>query len=110
MLGTDEKNRLLSRFDGDPPSPLAALLKCAGGILALVMVAAGPWLVLTAGSPNSYDQAAERDVPPAGTVVPASVAESKRVFDERRQHHEAARKINVQAVSSAAASSQAEPE
>ena len=97
MLSTDEKNRLLSQFDRDPPSPLAALLKCAAGILALFIVAAGPWLVLTAASPNGYGQAAKRDVPQARAVIPPSLAESKRVFDERRRHYEAIPRSNAQA-------------
>jgi len=102
MLSTVEKDRLLSRFDRNPPSPLAALLKCAAGILALVIVAAGPWMFLSASGPTAAPAAGEQTASQADRPVPSNLAESKRVFDERRERYEAARQATAAAATNSA--------
>lgn len=91
MQSAEERRRLLSRFDGDSLSPFVALLICAAGILALVVVTAGPWLVLNAGGSTSVATVGGHADPRASKVLPHTLAESKRVFDERRQNYDAAR-------------------
>lgn len=85
MLNAEERSRLMSRLGRDSISPLAAVLKCFAALLVLVIIAAGPWTFLTAGGPPGAE--AER-VSPQG--APA-VAESRRVFEERRQAYDSAR-------------------
>lgn len=85
MQSLEERRRLLERYGGDEPAPLAAVLKCAAGILILVVVAAGPWVVLSAGTQGSTDG---RPVYRASRAHSDSMAESRRVFEERRRLHE----------------------
>jgi hypothetical protein len=86
MQSAEERCKLLERYGGEQPGPLVAVLKSAVGILALVAIAAGPWLLV------SSDGGTAAGTPPtSGTAMPYpnSMAESKRIFDERRQRHEA---------------------
>ena len=85
MQSTDERQQLLKRYGGDQPAPLTAVLKCAAGILTLVAVAAGPWLVLSAGSGASVDGHLAYG---SARGFPNSMAESRRVWEERRQRHQ----------------------
>lgn len=87
MLSTDERDRLLSQFERNPPGPLTALVNCAAGILALVIVAAGPWLVLS--SDAAWTAAEQPAFQAARSLQYSAMAESKRIFDERRQRYEA---------------------
>jgi hypothetical protein len=59
MLSTEERNKLVSRLDGEPVTPLGAVLKCAAGILVLVVIAAGPWIFLSASGPMAVAGAGE---------------------------------------------------
>ena len=89
MQGAEQKRRLLTDHNHDAMQPLVALGKCAAGILALVLVAAGPWLTL---SPEAVTTAPQQPAVQAIKASPDSgVAESKRVFDERRQRYQARR-------------------
>jgi hypothetical protein len=81
MQSAEERRRLMSRLGSASITPLGAVLKCAAGILVLVIIAAGPWAFMTAGGPATA--AGERPSPRADRAV----AESKRVFDERRQRY-----------------------
>lgn len=82
MQNTEDRRRLLERHGGEQQGPLAAVLRCAAGLLALAAVAAGPWLVLSA---DIGGRAEERPASAAATSIPNSMAESRRVFEERRQ-------------------------
>ena len=82
MQSAEERQRLLKSYGGDQPSPLTAVLKCAAGILVLMVIAAGPWLVLSAGSGASVDGRFAYGSAPG---FPNSMAESRRVWEERRQ-------------------------
>lgn len=85
MLSAEERRSLTSRLGKDPISPLGAVLKCIAALLVLVTIAAGPWAFLTAGGPSSTE--AVRVSP----QVDQAVAESRRVFEERRQDYDSAR-------------------
>jgi hypothetical protein len=86
MQSAEEKRRLLSRFDPELTNPIVALLKSLAGVLALVAVASGPWLLLYS---DAGQTAAEQPAFKAARALPSAVAESKRVFDERRERHQA---------------------
>src|ERR1700704_3029338 len=85
MQSAEDKRRLMKEFDMGPLNPLVAVLKCAAGIVALIAIAAGPWLLLAPGGGSTATEP-----PPAKMAAsfPNSMAESKRIFDERRQRHE----------------------
>lgn len=89
MQGAEQRRKLLSRHDYDARQPLMALVKCAAGIVALVVVAAGPWLML--GSEPAGTGAKQPEFRAARALPDTAVAESKRVFDERRQRYQARR-------------------
>ena len=89
MLSAEERRRLMSRLGQDSISPLAAVLKCIAALLVLVIIAAGPWAFLTAGGPSSAE--AERVSP----QVDPAVAESRRVFEERRQTYDSPRQSHA---------------
>ena len=94
MQTFQERRELLKQFGDDPVNPLVALLKCAAGLLILVGVAATPWLILNS---DAARMAAEQPAFQMARSFP-SVAESKRIFEERRQRFEASGKPAVQAV------------
>ena len=79
MIGAEERRRLVSRLGDEPVSPLGTVLKCAAGLLVLVVIAAGPWMFLSATGPT----AASGD--DAGKKASAAVSESRRVFEERQR-------------------------
>jgi hypothetical protein len=87
MQSAEDRRQLVKRYGSEQPGPLVAVLKCAAGILVLVAAAAGPWLFL---SPDAAKTTLEL---PASRMMaktfPNSMAESKRIFEERRQRHEA---------------------
>jgi len=89
MQGAEERRRLMSRLGSESISPLGAVLKCAAGVLVLVVIAAGPWAFLSASGPT----AAIGEHP--ATRADTTLAESKRIFDERRRAYESARQGNV---------------
>lgn len=95
LIGAEEKRRLMERVGRDSIGPLGAVLKCAAGILVLVVIAAGPWVFLSASGPTVAATAGDHTRGQAGTVLPRTLAESKRVFDERRQRYEAGRQDNA---------------
>jgi hypothetical protein len=104
-MGPHEKELLVNHFQKDEPSVVPAVLSCAAGIVGLVMVAASPWLVLSA-SPGSL--AAEPPVAQVASASPA-VEESKRIFDERRQRFEASRQGGTQGAAASLAAGPQEP-
>jgi hypothetical protein len=75
----------MSRLDPNSVSPVGALLKCLGALGALFIIAAGPWVFLSAGVPAGTRAGY------ASMQADQTVAESKRVFEERRQVYESAR-------------------
>ena len=85
MQSAAERRRLMERLGSESITPLGAVLKCAAGIFVLVIIAAGPWAFLSAGGPT----AANEDHP--ASKADAALAESKRIFDERRKSYEAVR-------------------
>ena len=85
MLSAEERRTLVSGLESDSGSPLAGLLKCVAALLVLVIVAAGPWAFLTAGGPQGADAVY------ASLQSDQAVAESRRVFEERRNAYESAR-------------------
>ena len=87
MQSTDERQRSRNGFTDGPSRPLVAVLKCAAAIAILFVVAAGPWIVLGSDGFGSTTEARQK----TPTAVPGSVAESRRVFEERRQRFEGAR-------------------
>ena len=80
MQSVQDVRRLRSQYFRELARPLATVTKCAAGLMTLFVVAAGPWMILTADGPGIPGDAAQ-----AATVYPSSVAESRRVFEERRQ-------------------------
>ena len=81
MLNGEERRRLAAQYSDEPSRPLVAVLKCAAGIATLVAVAAGPWLVLSADGGGAVSEVRERP----RSALPDAVAESRRVFEDRRQ-------------------------
>ena len=73
-----EQVRRMKQVAMEERSVFPAVVTSAIGILGMVAIAAGPWMVLTADA--TWDQPAVQ----AATMSPA-VAESKRVFGERRE-------------------------
>ena len=53
MLSAEERRRLIADLEKDPISALAVVSKCIAALLVLVVVAAGPWVFMTAGGPSS---------------------------------------------------------
>jgi len=96
MIGAEERRWLISRLGSESITALGAVLKCAAGILVLVIVAAGPWAFLGAGGPTGVNEGYR--APPADTAL----AESKRIFDERRMAYEAIRSGSAADADSAA--------
>jgi hypothetical protein len=119
MQSTQERRRLLEHYRDEPCNPLVAMLKSIAGLVALVLVAVSPWLLLdselartaseqpafraarafpsAAESRRALDGGRDRsathkreDATAAGTAVryPDSMAESRRIFDERRARWE----------------------
>ena len=84
MQSAEEKARLLKRYGGEEPGAGVAVLKCLAGVLALIAVGAGPWLVLNSDGGRT---AAEPPAPKSATTYSDSIVESKRVFDERRRRY-----------------------
>lgn len=80
-----ERRQLMRQHGWDRRTVLTALLKCAAGIVALIAIAAGPWLVLSAGSRASTDVQPAQE---SARGFPNSMAESRRVFEERRQRYQ----------------------
>ena len=85
MQTAEERCELSRQFEGEQLNALTAALKRAAGILMLVAVAVSPWLVLNS---DVAKMAAEQPAFQAARAFP-SVAESRRIFEERRQRHEA---------------------
>jgi hypothetical protein len=79
----------MDRLGSESITPLGALLKCAAGVLVLVVIAAGPWAFVSTSGPTAANETHPASKP--GTAP----AESKRIFDERRRAHEAGRDGNV---------------
>jgi hypothetical protein len=75
----------MERLGSESVTALGVVLKCAAGIVVLVVIAAGPWAFLGAGGPTGVNEG--HPAPQAD----AALAESKRIFDERRMAYEAAR-------------------
>ncbi len=102
MQSAEERRMLMSRLGSESVTPLWAVLKCAAGILVLVIVAAGPWVFLSASGPTAASAAGEQIAAQANRPVPSNLAESKRVFDERRERYEAARQVTAAAATNSA--------
>ena len=91
MQSAEERCRLMSQLGSESITPLGAVLKCAAGILVLVIIAAGPWAFLSVSGPTVAPAAGEQTAVQANRPVPSNLAESKRVFDERRERYLASR-------------------
>ena len=79
MISTDEKRKLMKQFENEPLYWLGAGLKVAACLVVLLVVAAGPWLVL---------HETGRTTAIAGDPVPQTEtirADSPGVFDGGRQ-------------------------
>ena len=85
MQFAEDRRRLMERLGSESVTALGAVLKCAAGIIVLVVVAAGPWAFLSAGGPTAV-----REGHPA-SPADAALTESKRIFDVRRMAYEAVR-------------------
>jgi hypothetical protein len=85
MQFAEDRRRLMERLGSESVTALGTVLKCAAGIIVLVVVAAGPWALLGAGGPTDVNEG--HPAPQAD----AALAESKRIFDERRRAYEAVR-------------------
>lgn len=81
MQSAEDRRRLLRQYADDEPRPLAAVLRCVVGIATLFAVAAGPWVVLSADNGGTAADSPKK----AAATTANSVAESRRVFEERRQ-------------------------
>jgi len=82
MISAEERRWLMSRLGSESDTGVGVVLKCAAGILVLVIVAAGPWALLSAGGPTAANQ--RQPAPQASAEV-----ESRPILEERRQSHEA---------------------
>lgn len=89
MQSAEERRRLMNRLGSESITPLGASLKCAAGVLVLVLIAAGPWAFVSTSGPTAANEAH-----PASKLGTAP-AESKRIFDERRRAHDTDRDGNV---------------
>ena len=81
MQSEKERRALLERYGREETRPLFAVVKCAIGLAALCAIAAAPWLLAGSGGAGA----------PSATIaqpLPTSMAESKRIFDDRRQYYE----------------------
>jgi hypothetical protein len=85
MIGVEERRRLINRLGGEFHSPLWTVLKCVMGIALIIAGVAGPWAVLTSTGPIAPGGGQAMAVPER--ALAPGVAESKRVFDERRQRY-----------------------
>lgn len=82
MISAEERRWLMSRLGSESVTGLGVVLKCAAGILVLVIVAAGPWALLSSGGPTAANQ--RQPAPQASAEV-----ESRAILDERRKSHDA---------------------
>jgi hypothetical protein len=83
MQSAKDRGRLQESYGGDEPRPLLAVVKCVVGLVALCAVASAPWLIAGSGGGSAGMQIA-----PEAPAYSDSMAESKRVFDERRARYE----------------------
>jgi hypothetical protein len=82
MQSAEDRRRLQGRYPDEEIRPVAALLKCAAGIVTLFAVAAGPWVVL---SMDRAGTAAQHSAQKPVAAVPNSMEQSRRVYEERHQ-------------------------
>jgi hypothetical protein len=82
MQSTEDRRRLLGQHTEAPITPLMAVLRCAAGIATLFVVAAGPWVVLSAGRDATGAESSARK---SAVQHPDSMEASRRVYEERRQ-------------------------
>jgi hypothetical protein len=80
-MESSEQKRTMSQHDGERSGILPAMVSCAAGVIGLVVIAASPWLLLYSDAARN---AAEQPAYQAARAVP-SVAESKRIADDRLQ-------------------------
>lgn len=85
MIGAEERRKLMARLGNEPARPLAAVFKCAAGLLVLAIIAAGPWAFVSSGGYTTVPADGGQAAAQPERRLPRSVAESKAVFDERRQ-------------------------
>lgn len=85
MQSAEERRRLLERYGAKQPSPLGAVLKCAAGLLALVAITGGPWPLRGAERQGAPDRGTSFK---AARAMPRSLAESRRLYEERRRRGE----------------------
>jgi hypothetical protein len=53
VLSTEERRRLTIELEKDSINALAVVGRCLAALLVLVIIAAGPWVLMTAGGPSS---------------------------------------------------------
>ena len=75
MVSAEERRKLMKQFENEPLYWLGAMLRCAAGLVVLVVIAAGPWALLSVGGPVAGNEA--KPVP----LTDVAIAESKRSFD-----------------------------
>lgn len=87
MVGPEERRDLINRLGSESISALGTVLKCAASLLGLVIVAAGPWAILSETGPTADAATNKPATAQPQRALPDSEAESKRVFDERRRRY-----------------------
>ena len=85
MQSAKDIRRLTAQYSDEPSGPVVAVLKCAAGLVTLLFMAAGPWIVLTTDGARVPAYVSQ----PAAASA-SSMAESRRVFEERRQQAQGA--------------------
>jgi hypothetical protein len=77
MQSADERRRLMKQLGSESITPVAATLKCAAGILVLVIIAAGPWMFLSTGGKTSVPAAGEQAAAQSSRLSTSSLAEER---------------------------------
>jgi hypothetical protein len=75
MAGAEERRKLMKQFENEPLYWLGAMLKCAAGLVVLVVIAAGPWALLSVGGPVAGNEA--KPAP----LTEVAIAETRHSFD-----------------------------
>lgn len=75
MASAEERRKLMKQFENEPLSWPGAMLKCAAGLVVLVVIAAGPWALLTVGCPVAGSEA--KPAP----LTEVAIAATRRSFE-----------------------------
>lgn len=77
MQSAEKRRRLVNQMGSESVTPLGAVLKCAAGILVLVIIAAGPWMFLSTGGNTPIPAAAEQAAAQSNRLPSSSLAEGQ---------------------------------